>query len=130
MVAFCEYEVRIFKTYTLNMSKDRKLRTGVVYSTDPDFEYKLNLQEETETLDSSSQKLRVQLDKKQRAGKQVTLVTGFVGKDADLQDLAKKLKNKCGVGGSAKDGEILIQGDFRTKIAELLKQDGFQVKVI
>lgn len=108
----------------------KKLREGIVYSTNADFEYKLNIEQEAETLPANQQSLRVELDKKQRAGKKVTLITGFVGKDADLQVLAKVLKNKCGVGGSAKEGEIIIQGDFRPKIAEILTKEGYKVKVI
>jgi translation initiation factor 1 len=112
------------------MSNNRKNRDGVVYSTSSDFEYQYNGDSEAETLPPNQQKLRVQLDKKQRAGKVVTLVTGFVGKDEDLQVLCKLLKNKCGVGGSAKDAEIIIQGDQKTKVAELLIKEGYTVKVI
>ncbi len=112
------------------MSNNRKNREGIVYSTSSDFSYQYNGQEEQETLPASQQKLKVQLDKKQRAGKQVTLVMGFVGKDEDLQTLCKLLKNKCGVGGSAKEGEIIIQGDMKTKVAEILSKEGYIVKVM
>ena len=103
-------------------------RTGVVYSTNPDFTYQDNAPGETLTLPPPQQQLRVQLDKKQRGGKQVTLVTGFVGTDADLQALGKLLKTKCGVGGSAKDGEVVVQGDFRDKVLEALLKAGYKAK--
>lgn len=111
------------------MSKNkRKNRTGVVYSTEDNFEYDYdNIQEET-TLPSDEQDLRVMLDKKARKGKKVTLVTGFVGTDDDLKALGKILKSQCGVGGTAKDGEIMIQGDFRDKILDILKKNGYKAK--
>lgn len=105
-----------------------KNRIGVVYSTDSNFSYQEENQEQPDTLPAAQQNLRVQLDKKMRAGKQVTLVTGFVGKEADLEKLGKLLKTKCGVGGSAKDGEIIIQGDFRAKILEILQKEGYKAK--
>ena len=108
---------------------DWKNRDGVVYSTG-DFEYDYNDSHEEETLSPEEQSLRVQLDKKARAGKQVTLVTGFVGNEDDLKDLGKLLKNKCGVGGSAKSSEIIIQGDHRNKIADILEDEGYRVKLI
>lgn len=107
---------------------DWKKRDGVVYSTSDNFEYSLGDQDSTESLQPSQQKLKVLLDKKSRAGKQVTLIEGFVGSDEDLKELGKLLKNKCGVGGSAKDGEILIQGDHRDKILQLLVQAGYGAK--
>jgi translation initiation factor 1 len=110
------------------MSKKNKNIEGVVYSTDPGFEYQRTFEEELDTLANEKQDLRVLLDKKQRGGKKVTLITGFIGKSGDLDKLSKILKNKCGVGGTAKDGEILIQGDFREKILELLHQMGYKAK--
>lgn len=107
---------------------DWKKRDGVVYSTIDSFEYNLGDEDSAETLPASQQKLKVLLDKKARAGKQVTLVEGFVGSDDDLKELGKLLKNKCGVGGSAKDGEILIQGDHREKVLQVLLAAGYGAK--
>lgn len=109
------------------MSKKSNIN-GVIFSTDPDFEYSYETDEEEVTLPASQQDLRVQLDKKQRGGKAVTLITGFRGTLTDLQDLGKKLKAKCGAGGSAKNGEIIVQGDFRDKILDYLKSEGYKVK--
>lgn len=110
------------------MAKQKKERLNVVYSTNPNFSYELDNEEEIETLPNNQQKLYVSIDKKQRAGKEVTLVEGFVGVEDDLKELGKLLKSKCGVGGTVKDGEILIQGNFRDKIIELLLKEKFQVK--
>ena len=107
---------------------DWKKRLGVVYSTDPDFRYEEDKEDEPETLAPASQKLVVSLDRRNRGGKQVTLVKGFVGKAEDLEELGRTLKIKCGVGGSAKDGEITIQGDFRDKVTDLLSRMGYKEK--
>ena len=107
---------------------DWKKRLGVVFSTNPDFNYEEDVEVEQETLEPSKQNLIVSIDRKGRAGKQVTLVTGFVGTSEDLAELGKELKVKCGVGGSAKDGEIAIQGDFRDRVTALLKEMGYKAK--
>lgn len=104
---------------------DWKERLNVVYSTNPDFNYDIEEDEEQTTLEPAKQNLRVAIDKKNRGGKVVTLITGFVGTEDDLKTLGKLLKTKCGVGGAAKDGEIIIQGDFKLKIVELLKKEGY-----
>ena len=106
--------------------KGKKNRIDVVYSTDPDFEYSFESDAEVDTPAASVQKLRIQLDRKKRKGKEVTLVTGFVGREEDCQELGKGIKKACGVGGSVKDGEILIQGDQREKVLQLLLEKGYQ----
>ena len=108
--------------------KRDKGRSGVVYSTSDSFEYAYDGEEEQDTLEPSEQNLKVMLDKKSRGGKQVTLIEGFIGSEDDLKALGKLLKSKCGVGGSAKQGEILIQGDFRQKVLELLEKEGYKCK--
>ncbi len=102
---------------------------GVVYSTDDHFEYDTEKAEAT-TLPPAKQALRVQLDKKNRSGKAVTLVTGYIGKEDDLAELGKKIKQKCGVGGSTKNMEIIIQGDFRKRILDILLAEGYKAKQI
>lgn len=104
---------------------------GVMYSTNPDFKYDTGETEEEETLPKEKQALRIALDKRNRGGKVVTLVTGFRGTAEDLAALGKLLKVKCGVGGSAKDGEIIVQGDLRQKVLEILQKEGYtKCKVI
>lgn len=111
------------------MAKSNKNKhSNMVYSTNPDFQFQQEEENDQETLAANQQKLYVSIDKKQRAGKEVTLVEGFIGSEEDLKDLGKMLKSKCGVGGTVKDGEIIIQGNFRDKIMELLVKDGYQVK--
>lgn len=105
--------------------KDRK---GVVYSTNNDFEYNYFEDEEQDTLPPQQQKLKVLIDRKKRKGKEVTLVTGFVGTTDDLKELGKFLKTKCGVGGSVKDGEIIIQGNHKEKALKLLLEKGYKAK--
>ncbi|MDP4678948.1 MAG: translation initiation factor [Cyclobacteriaceae bacterium] len=107
-----------------------KNRIGVVYSTDSSFDFVEDIEEEQETLMNNQQQLKVLLDKKNRGGKKVTLVSGFIGLTKDVNELGKILKNKCGVGGNVKDREILIQGDFRQKVGEILIKEGYKVKVL
>ena len=104
---------------------DRKKRIGVVYSTNPDYEYSDDSQEEADTLPKNQQKLRLNMERAGRGGKTVTLVKGFVGSDKDINALCKLLKQKCSVGGSVKDGEIIIQGDHRQRLVEILKKEGY-----
>lgn len=107
---------------------DWKKRDGIVYSTSSDFEFTHQQKEEQATLPPQQQNLRVQIDKSMRAGKQVTLVVGFVGTADDLEKLGKVLKTKCGVGGSVKDGEVIIQGDHRDKLVQILLKEGYKAK--
>jgi len=110
------------------MGKKNKRRVGVVYSTNDDFDYTFeeDLVEGIEDLEPSQQRLKVMIDRKKRKGKEVTLVTGFEGKEETLKDLGKYLKTKCGVGGSVKNGEILVQGAFKEKVFGLLVEKGYK----
>lgn len=107
-------------------NNDWKERLGVVYSTSSDFKYTTDATADAETLAADAQNLRVWLDTKSRAGKRVTLVKGFVGSADDLTELARLLKTKLGVGGSAKDGEVIIQGDFRDRVTDILLKEGYK----
>ena len=108
--------------------KELKNREGIVYSTDPNYQYSKTPEKSKTSIPPENQDLRVFLDRKMRAGKTVTLIRGFVGKKEDLEFLGKLLKAKCGTGGSVKEGEILVQGDFRDKIVQLLHTMGYKVK--
>jgi translation initiation factor 1 len=108
------------------MAKKKKNKIGVMYSTNPDYDF--DYEQEEETLAPEEQYLEVWIDKKQRGGKVATLVKGFVGTESDLKDLGKMLKSKCGVGGSAKNGEIIIQGNVRDKVMEILDKEGYNYK--
>jgi translation initiation factor 1 len=108
----------------------KKNRKGVVYSTNPDYDYNHFEDEVDETLPPQQQKLKVMIDRKRRKGKEVTLVTGFIGTADDLKDLGKTLKTKCGVGGSVKDGEIIIQGNHKEKALKLLLDMGYKAKPV
>lgn len=107
---------------------NKKERVNIVYSTNPDYNYQYEQQEEAVTLSPEKQNLRVTLDSKQRKGKTVTLIQGFAGNEEDLKELAKLLKNKCGVGGSVKDGEIIIQGELKEKILAILRDNKYRAK--
>lgn len=111
-------------------NNDWKDRLNVVFSTNPDFKYDEGEEDTLETLPNNKQNLRIELDKRNRKGKAVTLITGYVGSDEDLSQLARMLKTKCGSGGSSRCGEILIQGDFRQKVNELLIKEGYKTRVI
>ena len=121
-------ESRQKKTEGQKTDIERKKRIGVVYSTNPDYEYSDDSQEEADTLPKNQQKLRLNMERAGRGGKTVTLVKGFVGSEEDITSLCKLLKQKCGVGGSVKDGEIIIQGDHRQRLVEILKKEGYTQK--
>lgn len=110
----------------MNKNKNKN-KIGVIYSTNPNFQYEYENQEEPETLEPSKQKLYISLDKKNRSGKQVTIIENFIGKQQDLKDLEKFIKNKCCTGGTTKDNVIILQGDFRDKIELLLKDLGYKI---
>lgn len=111
------------------MSKNKKITGSIVYSTNPNLLSEAEDENRAETLPPQQQNLKVWLDRKQRKGKVVTLITGFVGNANDLNELARLLKTKCGVGGSAKDGEIVIQGEVRKKVMEILANEGYKAKM-
>ena len=106
-------------------NNDWKDRLGVVFSTNPEFNYQEENVDQNATLPPQQQKLRLRIEKNGRGGKTVTIVSGFVGSDNDLKELSRMLKTRCGVGGSCKDGEIIIQGDFKMRIIDILKQEGY-----
>ena len=106
-------------------NNDWKDRLSIVYSTNPDFQYFTDEKEETETIPKQQQKLRVSIEKNHRGGKTVTVIKNFIGSESDLKELGKLLKTKCGVGGSVKEGIILVQGDFKEKVVEILKKEGY-----
>lgn len=110
------------------MENDWKKRLGVVYSTNENFDFDYSETEQTETLSPLRQNLIVSLDKKNRKGKAVTLIDGFIGTEEDLKELGKLLKSKCGVGGSARDNQILLQGDHREKVIKILNDAGYKTK--
>ena len=109
-------------------NNDWKSRLGVVFSTNPDYNYDNSCEADQESVSPSQQDLRVWLDRKQRGGKVATIIRGYVGSESELKELAKMLKSKCGVGGAAKDGEIIIQGDHRDRVMELLSNCGYRSK--
>lgn len=119
----------LFWELKYNSIMKKKINSGIVYSTNPSFSLNIEEDEIVNTLAPQQQNLIIFLDKKARAGKAVTLIKGFIGKEIDLQELGKFIKTKCGVGGSVKENEILIQGDFRQKIKLLLEEKGYKVKI-
>ena len=128
LIVSINFAVKIYFIRIIMSNNDWKSRLNVVYSTNPDFSYESEDGNNEETIEPKKQNLKVWLDKKQRAGKKVTLIKGFVGSDESINTLAKMLKSKCGVGGTAKDGEIIIQGDFRDRVVEILTKEGYKAK--
>ncbi len=128
LIVSINFAVKIYFIRIIMSNNDWKSRLNVVYSTNPDFSYESEDGNNEETIEPNKQNLKVWLDKKQRAGKKVTLIKGFVGSDESINTLAKMLKSKCGVGGTAKDGEIIIQGDFRDRVVEILTKEGYKAK--
>ncbi len=114
----------------MSKKNDWKSRQGVVYSTNTEFNYTHQPHDEVGTLTPAKQNLRAMLDTSGRAGKQVTLVVGFIGSSTDLESLTKLLKSKCGAGGTCKDGEILIQGDVRDKVVAILAKEGYKARKV
>ena len=112
------------------MKNKNKQATNVVYSTNPNFQFQYESSENVSTLPKEKQKLKVSIDRRNRGGKSVTLISGFVGTQDDLTELGKILKNKCGVGGSAKDNEIILQGEIKEKVSKLLTEMGYSNKMI
>ena len=110
------------------MSNKNKNLKGVVYSTDPDFQYEHTREVEQETLKNKQQNLRVRIERNHRGGKVVTIVNGFIGTEQDLEELGKILKMKCGVGGSVKDGLIIVQGEQKDRVVKMLKEMGYGAK--
>ena len=119
------YLCGVFREVVAMKNNDWKERLNIVYSTNPDFCYETETEPLCETLPKSQQRLRVSIERHHRGGKVVTLIKGFVGTGVDLKELGKKIKIKCGVGGTVKDGEIVIQGDFKTRVIEILKSEGY-----
>jgi translation initiation factor 1 len=121
---------RFFYCFTFDdmSKKNKKKRVDVVYSTNPDYEYDYEDDGVEETLPPEEQNLKVRIEKKGRGGKTAVVVKGFIGSEDDLKDLAKTIKTKCGTGGSAKDGEIIIQGEMRNKVLEVLQKEGYNAK--
>jgi translation initiation factor 1 len=112
----------------MSSSKNNNKSSGVVYSTNPDFKYNGSSIHSSATIPNEQQNLKVIIDKKNRGGKVVTLINGFIGKEADLEKLGKELKSKCGVGGAVKDGQIMIQGDHRNRVIDILTKSGYKAK--